>query len=281
MPPAEIIVVDDGSTDDTAEIVERYADRGVRYIYKENGGPSSARNLGIKESAGELIAFLDADDRWAPDKLARQVEHLRLHPKVGLVTGGEWQTDEAGRVEWRLDRKRAESTRIYPQILVENIIGSPSLVMLRRKCFRRAGVFDEEIYLAQDWDLWIRVAREYPVAVLGGEPLIYYRRHGASISSSGGSVWKRYRSNRAFQRRYIRSVQPATLRLRLLMSAQSMNLFYTAASLSDTGTRRGMTLLLITLAALLDPTYRGKLKLGLLLRTAVGEGVLRRLRHAS
>ncbi len=269
--PDEIVVVDDGSTDDTAEIAALYRDKGVRYIRKENGGVSSARNVGIRETTGDFIAFLDSDDRWLPDKIERQARHLRSHPEVGLVTGGEWETDEAGSKVWRMERKPVASAEFYPRILVENSIGSPSLVMLRRECLDRVGLFDENVGLAQDWDLWIRLAKHANVAVLD-MPLILYRRHGASMSS--GPVWKRYKSNRTFQQKHIRPIRPARLRLRLLTAAQSMNLFYVAAYLSDTGTKRGTAAILALLSTLLDPSYHAKLKFGLLIRTVLGKNAL-------
>lgn len=89
--PEEIIVVDDGSTDNTAEVVGRYADRGVRYIFRQNGGVSAARNTGIRASKGDLIAFLDGDDRWLPEKTALQLAHFERYPSAGIVTGGECQ----------------------------------------------------------------------------------------------------------------------------------------------------------------------------------------------
>lgn len=268
-PADEIIVVDDGSTDDTAAIVARYAERGVRYLYKENGGVSAARNLGIRESRGSLIAFLDSDDEWLPGKLALQVAHMDAHPTAGLVTGSDWEIDDAGaRAPWLNRRPPVGAQMMYPAILIENNIGTPSLVMLRRRCLDRVGLFDEEVGLAQDWDLWIRLAKEYPVGVVGA-PLIRYRRHGASMSS--GSVWRRYRSNRAFHHRHIRPIADPILRARLLLSAQSMNLFYTAAQLGEGNARRGLAIGLATLTLTLDPLYQARLKWGLLARLLLGD----------
>ncbi len=110
-------------------------------------------------------------------------------------------------------------------------------------------------------------------------PLILYRRHGASMSS--GPAWKRYFANRTFQRRHIKPLQPMLLRLRLLTAAQSMNRFYTAAALADTGTRRGATAGLALIATLLDPTYQVRLKVGLLARSVVGNDAFKLWRRSS
>ncbi|MEA2573723.1 MAG: hypothetical protein QOH93_1021 [Chloroflexia bacterium] len=274
--PDEIIVVDDGSTDDTAAIVARYADRGVRYVYKENGGGSSARNAGILAAKCELIAFLDGDDRWLPHKLERQIEQMVRHPHVGLVSGSEWQVDERGEHPYLVARQPLEAAHVYKRMLVENFIGNTSLALVRRSVFARVGTFDEKVPLGHDWDMWLRIAREYPVSVIE-EPLIYYTRHSGSLSA--GKLEQRYRSNREFHRRYIGQLPSVWQRIWILRAAQSMNLYYTAVGLADDRHSRMPAAGLALLALVMDPLYKTRLKLGLLLRTMVGAKMLGRISH--
>jgi glycosyltransferase involved in cell wall biosynthesis len=156
----EVIVVDDGSSDHTAEVVTALDDRRVQYLrHTGNRGAAAARNTGLQHAAGRFIAFQDSDDEWLPEKLDLQIDALeRASDKVGVVHTGfsRLSGEEHKTTEWL--SKQLLSGDIGKQILGGNFIGTPT-ALVRRECFERAGVFDTRLPQLEDWEMWIRIAQ--------------------------------------------------------------------------------------------------------------------------
>jgi len=167
----EIIVVDDGSTDDTKERLTSYAGR-IEYIYKENGGACAARNLGIKKARGEYLAFIDCDDIYLPRKIEKAVECFNENPRFGFVHTPVYFIDEKGRSRGRYPRfQKVPSGWISKKLLQKNFVCN-STVVVRKTCFEKTGLFDEKIFTPADWDMWLRLAERYqagyiPVSLTG------------------------------------------------------------------------------------------------------------------
>jgi glycosyltransferase involved in cell wall biosynthesis len=164
MPVRAAIVVDDGSTDGTAAIVESYTGRwpALRLVSTGKRGLSHARNTGIANCQARFVAFIDSDDVWEPSKLEQQMHLFSTAPsRVGVVHCGYYLIDETGR---RLDGRRIVNPRrrrdlLHDLLLEGNIVsGSGSAVVVRRELLERSGGFDEGLMFAEDWDLWLRLA---------------------------------------------------------------------------------------------------------------------------
>ena len=182
----EVIVVDDGSQDETPDDMKQFAGR-VKYIRKENGGSASARNRGIEESRGEYIAFLDSDDTWVPEKLVEQVNVLDAHPNVGIVYARMPIINAQGE---RVGTKPAGVSGKNFQELLKVWGDLPtSTVMTRRECFDKAGMFDPALTTMQDIDMWLRIARHYDLHEIENKTLAYYYRHEDQITSSKIKVY--------------------------------------------------------------------------------------------
>lgn len=155
----ELLVVDDGSTDDTARLAAGYGGL-VRYLYQENRGPAAARNTGIRAAAGELIAFLDSDDCFAPEKLALQQAAMAANPGY-LIS----HTDEIWYRRGELLPQKKKHFRphglIFAACLKLCVVGM-STVMARREFFDKVGYFDEELPCCEDYDLWLRASVSLP-----------------------------------------------------------------------------------------------------------------------
>ncbi len=179
----EVLVIDDGSTDGTDAAVTSIGDPRIRYIRLEhNAGVAAARNRGIRESRGEYLAFLDSDDTWFPDKIARQLERFeRGGADLGLVYGGVEQHDGRGGVETTLPTHRG---RLFHQLLQCNVIhGGGSNVMIPRHVVARVGFFDEALPAIEDYDYWLRISRAYVVDFVDEAVMRYEDPLGAERKS--------------------------------------------------------------------------------------------------
>jgi glycosyltransferase involved in cell wall biosynthesis len=158
----EYLVVDDGSTDDTEQIVRAYAARDARIRLLSGGhrGSSAARNLGIRQARGSYIAFLDGDDRWHPQFLARSVRAMSEAPgHVGAVFCQSRVMNEQGRVYWRR-RRRTGDYGLDQMLITDNPTANGSVLCIRRECFQDAGLFDEDLESSVDLEMWLRIAHQ-------------------------------------------------------------------------------------------------------------------------
>ncbi len=181
IPPCEIIVVDDGSTDGTKEAVSRF-DRDVKYIFQENAGPSVARNTGVREARGEWVAFLDSDDYWDDSHLQQLMEAAGTDSEPVLVYCGKKFVDVDGNVMADgYKQTRFPSGWIFADLLTANYISSASVVIMKRKTFIDSGGFNPQMRNSEDYELWLRVAS---VAPMTGVPVytVNYRRHDSNLT---------------------------------------------------------------------------------------------------
>jgi serine acetyltransferase len=182
----EIILVDDGSTDDTEQVAGSYLHNPrIQYIRQENAGQANAKNTGIRHSTGELIAFLDADDRWCPDKLAKQIPCFS-DSEVGVVYSLARYIDEEGK-EFNYKRTspylQPRRGKVSTWLILDNFVQFSSSVV-RKECFEKFGVFDESLKMGIDWDLWLRISTGYAFDFVD-EQLFYYRvGHAGQMSKN-------------------------------------------------------------------------------------------------
>ncbi|MFL6695205.1 MAG: glycosyltransferase [Ramlibacter sp.] len=182
----DVVVVDDGSTDDSADLLRRLAsrrdDQRLRIISQKNRGLAGARNTGLRHAWGELIAFLDADDLWSADKVARHVSLMAADETIGLSFSDSAYLNENGSPTGALLASRKFEPTLH-DMLRRNHFGNGSSVVARRQCFALAGCFNEDLRSCEDYEMWCRIlwATSYKAVRIPG-PLTYYRLRHASLS---------------------------------------------------------------------------------------------------
>ncbi len=186
----ELLVVDDGSTDGTREFVAKTP--GIKYLFQQRSGPAAARNTGINNAHGEFITFLDSDDIWHPDKLASQVEMMRQRPQEVVCYTDENWIRKGVKVNPR--KKHAKhSGWIFEQCLPLCIV-SPSSVLMRRRFFEIAGLFDPDLPACEDYDLWLRASLHFPFYYIPKKLITKRGGHPDQLSAQWGLDVYRVRS---------------------------------------------------------------------------------------
>lgn len=187
----EIMVVDDGSTDNTEELVREFGDKVV-YLKKENGGPSSARNYGIARAKGEYIAFLDADDLWYPEKIAIQIEAFQNEPELGMTYCNMQPINKEDVLTYVKPYPEAVSQRfsgdVFYKLFMFNFIPTPT-VMVKKEVFEKAGLFPEHLRFSEDYHMWLRICAYYKARHID-QVLAYRRIHQGQASNDLDELYK-------------------------------------------------------------------------------------------
>lgn len=177
-PHWEMVIIDDGSTDSTRDVIQTFlGDTRIKYVYQNNQERAVARNNGIRLAAGKYIAFLDADDVWLPDKLKIQVEYLETHPEIGLCCSHYLLTDTMGIIVGMPATNFNPGNNQFYSLLEINFVPT-STVVVPRNVFDQVGLFDETLptFGSEDWDMWLRITRFYAIHFIN-QPLMLYRMH--------------------------------------------------------------------------------------------------------
>lgn len=177
----EVIIVDDGSVDSTKEAINLFLDDPrVKYMFQENKGQGAAINYGVRESRGEYIAFLDADDMWASEKLEAQIPLFLRSEAVAVVHSRVLYIDESGK-ELRVADNELFRGRVSGPLLIRNFIGFGTCVV-KKECFNRFGGFKEHVRMGVDYDLWLRISTQYEFDYVD-HPLLLYRLWAGQMSN--------------------------------------------------------------------------------------------------
>jgi glycosyltransferase involved in cell wall biosynthesis len=187
----ELLIIDDGSTDNTKDVVDEFIkkDSRIKYLYQENsGGPAKPRNVGIRESTGEFIIFLDSDDEMLPEKIAKQLTVFDRSDNIGFVGCHVFviETNKIPRIE-----KISHEGNVLGDLLLGDFIWSCSNVMVRKDCFLKNNIlFDEKMKYSDDWDMWIQLSKKYDFDYADAPLMRYYFNYGGNITLTISDVEK-------------------------------------------------------------------------------------------
>ena len=175
----EVLVVDDGSSDNTRDALSGYDDR-LRYIFQKNQGPAAARNHGMQLARGEFIGFLDSDDLYFPNNIEAHLRQFNANPATGLVYSGCEIVDHQGNPIRTFRPNPMDRGEVLERLIRYNFITS-STVLMRRVCFDQVGGMNTNLWFAEDWYYWLRIAARFPIDFVE-EPLVRYQRSQVALS---------------------------------------------------------------------------------------------------
>ena len=185
----ELIIVDDGSTDKTKTLLDRYDDR-IQYVFQENRGVSAARNLGVKQAKGKWLAFLDSDDEWLDKKLELQNKYIQNNPEIKIVHGNEIWIRNGVRVNQMKKHAKGGGDQFLRSL--ELCLISPSTVALRKDLYCHLGGFHEDFVVCEDYDLWLKITHQYEVGFIEKDLIKKYGGHEDQLSRQfyGMDLWR-------------------------------------------------------------------------------------------
>ncbi len=214
-PVSEIIIVDDGSADDTEAVVTKWAalpthDISLTYLKQKNAGGNVARNRGIEAAQGHFIAFLDSDDTWDTEKLSKQIAVFKTHPDTGAVYCGVRETLVGSDAPAEIPPRSYPQGHILDVLLISDVTAPTSCYMVRREVFETTRLFDTTLQARQDWDMWIRIAKDFEIRAVA-EALTDLRKHDGPRTVSDPT--RELKAHKAILDKYapLRAGRPATI----------------------------------------------------------------------